>query len=337
MATESDNLSSRPLQLDLADCCLINDFLSFDRTDQYRPLTSPEKRLRTRRQAVDLGATYFGEVLEQASQVIGICMFANIGNFPDGGRPLASLVIIHPDHRRKGHGRKLFERGVIQVRQKGFDRIYTNLNSARTDEMKFIQSAGFQDLDHQHELKLDLSDYPDDKFEYVMLDGMELWTIGELRVSVPDWAAKLHELCTSFIRDIPSRTGLAEGFSDTPEELETKLLTEIEINQDSSYVLLVGGVWAATAWMSKPEKGQDSCYQVMSGVRPDYRRRGFIKLIKRAGFNWCRKAGIRYIHTHQHDTNKPMLELNLSLGFTIKSTSVISCLYLDEQESELST
>ena len=336
MATELDNVSSRPLQLDLADCCLISDFLSFDRTDQDRPLTSPETRLRTRRQAVEQGKTYFGEVLEQASQVVGISCFFNIGTFPDGGLPLASLIMVHPDHRRKGFGRSLFDSGLIQVRQKGFDRIYTSLDSVKTTEMRFIQTIGFKELDRQHELKLALSESSEDMFECVVLDGMELLTIAELRAIDPDWAAKLHELCASFMCDIPSRAGMAEGFSNTPEELETKLLTEIEINQDSSYVLLVGGVWAATAWMSKSEKGQDSCYHVMTGVRPDYRRRGFVKLIKRAGFDWCRKAGIRYIHTSQHDTNKPMLDLNLSLGFAIQSTSIISCLCLDGREEAVS-
>ena len=134
------------------------------------------------------------------------------------------------------------------------------------------------------------------------------------------------------MRDIPSRTGVAEGFPKTAEELKARLLDEIEINLDSSYVLLVEGVWAATAWMSTPEPGQDSCYHFMTGVHSDYRRRGFVKLIKRAGFDWCRTHGIRYIHTNQHDTNKPMLDLNMGLGFKIASTHVMYCHVLDEKE-----
>ena len=170
---------------------------------------------------------------------------------------------------------------------------------------------------------MDLTTITDDEVAPPASSEVQIFSLAQLKETDPRWLEKLHELSLAFIRDIPSRVDSSDIIPDNLEAFEKFLFTEWEIHLEGSSVAIVDGVWAATTWIMQAVAESDWCYHLMTGVRPEYRRRGLVKLLKHNGFAWCKKSEIRYIHTNQHDTNNPMLTLNLNLGFKIMSGYVM--------------
>jgi predicted GNAT superfamily acetyltransferase len=60
---------------------------------------------------------------------------------------------------------------------------------------------------------------------------------------------------------------------------------------------------------------EHSLYQLLTGVRSDYRRKGIALALKLQSIAHARVSGIKTIITNNDPTNKPMLALNERLGF----------------------
>ena len=324
----------RELRLDLPDSQVFNDLMEFVRTED-EPLVSAQERLRYRLKGVEAqGKVYFGSVLEADGQAVGMVCFHNIGEFPRGGNPVGCWTMVHPDYRRTGHGSRMYDEGLARARSQDFNRVYTQVRETNEPGLRFAERCGFREADRQYKLSLDLSTLPTDMIDQDLDEGVEIVSIKKLQETDPNWAQRLYDLCKAFWGDLPSRIRMDDVFPETPEALEKLILDVFEINLESSFVTVIDGTWAATAWLSRPEEGVDWCYHMMTGVHPDFRRRGLVKAMKRAGFAWGKKRGIRYIHTNQHDTNKPMLKLNMDLGFKIDSCYVVLSLDMADESKE---
>jgi RimJ/RimL family protein N-acetyltransferase len=313
----------RAIRQDLPDCQAYNTLMKLTQADD-EPLESPEERLRQRLRGLEAeGRVHLGYVLEDDDQPVGMVICSNIGQFPPGGRPIGVWTMVHPDHRGKGYGRRLFDAALARVRELEFDLFYTSVREGNEAGQRFAQLCGFREVDRQYKLSLDITKRSADMVMGELDEGVQLISIRTLRETEPNWAEQLRELCEAFWDDLPSRFEIGFTLPKTVKAFESMVLAEFEINMDSSVVALVDGTWAATAWLSTPEEGVDWCFHQMTGVRPEFRRRGLVKAMKRFGFAWAKQAGIHTIHTYQHDTNKPMLTLNMDLGFVIDSCTIV--------------
>ena len=59
----------------------------------------------------------------------------------------------------------------------------------------------------------------------------------------------------------------------------------------------------------------DTLYNELTGVLPDYRRRGIALALKQRGIAYAQAAGRTRILTSNATTNRPMLALNERIGF----------------------
>ena len=315
----TSTFSLREMRLDIDDMRTWFDLIEIIRIED-EPNIPPEKMLENRKSAVENdGKVCLGYVLESVDQTVGMVDFSNNATLPNEGTPIHSMVIVKPEFRRLGYGKRLYESGLEQLRERGFDRCLTQIREGNDEGLAFADRLGFSEVVRQYKLTLDLTTITDDEVAPPASSEVQIFSLAQLKETDPRWLEKLHELSLAFIRDIPSRVDSSDILPDNLEAFEKFLFTEWEIHLEGSSVAIVDGVFVATTWIRQAVAKSDWCYHFLTGVRPEYRRRGLVKLLKRAGFAWGKESGIRYIHTSQHDTNKPMLELNLSLGFKIMS------------------
>ena len=320
--TASTSFSLREMRLEIDDLQKWFDLNEFDRVED-EPRPPPEKMLETRKQAVeDHGKTCFGFVLESEEQTVGMVSFHNIGTLLNIGKPIFCDVVINPEFRRRGFGRQLYESGLDRLRELGFDRCVVEVREGNEAALAFTEYLGCSELDRQYLLTIDLTTLSDEGIATNADDTVQLFSLAQLRDTDPQWREKLHDLSKAFEKDIPSRVEVSI-FPEDLDEFEKLLYVEWELDLDGSFVAVIEGVWAATAWISRHTAEEDWRYHIMTGVRPEFRRRGLVKTLKRAGFAWAMRVGIRYIHTNQQESNLPMLTLNRQLGFETKSCYIL--------------
>lgn len=318
MKTSAINL--RAMRLDIEDMQTWFDLIETIRLED-EPNIPAETRLEYRKKAVENeGKICFGYVLESGEKTVGMVSFLNIGTLPSVGNPIACMVIINPKFRRRGFGEQLYASGLDQLRELGFDRCFVNVREGNDEGLAFAERLGFSEVDREYKLTLDLTTLNDDELAIPSDPEVQIFSLAQLKETDPQWAEKLHDLAIAFSKNLPSRVNISDLFPDNLDAFEKLLCSEWEINLDGSSVAMIDRVWVATTWIAQAVPDSDWCYHLMTGVRPEYRRRGLVKLLKRAGFAWGKESGIRYIHTNQHDSNKPMLSLNLGLGFKIMNS-----------------
>jgi RimJ/RimL family protein N-acetyltransferase len=318
MDAASHSFGLRDMRLEIDDLQKWSDLIEFDRAEG-EPRVSPDAMLEKRKQAVeDHGKTCFGFAIESEAQTVGMVSFFDIGTLPKLGTPIFVVVMVNPKYRRRGLGRRLYASGLDRLRELGFDRCITNVREGNEAALAFADHLGCSELDRAYLLTMDLATLPDEGIAMKSDDTVQIFSLAELRDTDAQWREKLHDLCKAFEKDLPSRVEVSI-FPEDLDEFEKRLLVEWKMDLGGSFVAVTDGVWAGTTWVSQPTAGDDWCFHIMTGVRPEFRRRGLVKTLKRAGFAWGKSAGIRYILTNQQESNLPMLALNRQLGFETKS------------------
>ena len=77
-----------------------------------------------------------GWVVEDARKIVGFA----VGDARDGN---IWALFVHPDHERRGHGRRLHDAMVAWLRSRGLERLWLT-TEAGTRAQRFYEAAGWQ-------------------------------------------------------------------------------------------------------------------------------------------------------------------------------------------------
>jgi len=306
----------RPLRLDLADMQILCNLLEFDRKP-HEPLRTAEARLEDR--TVD-GCSAMGSVAEIDGIPVGVTTLMKPPGdvFPD---TIGIWVVVHPEHRRQGIGRRLAGAEMAQCIEAGFPAQLTAVSLDEAPGLALAEATGFREIDRGWQLTFDIDTWDSTAGEQVLQaahdDGVEVLSLANLARKRDGWAACLHPLAHECAGDVPTTMDLPSDdmVGATPDAFEVKLQT-LRIDMDASFVAMVDGNCAATSWITRPT--DEVCCVTMTGTGRAYRRRGLVKALKQAAFKWCSSHGVRWINTQQHESNMPMLDLNKRLGFKVQ-------------------
>ncbi|MAG36461.1 MAG: hypothetical protein CL878_09485 [Dehalococcoidia bacterium] len=325
--TEVDvmTITVRELQSTLDDMQVVTRFVNAW-LPEYLPRRTAEARLQDHMDACASSEFIsFGFIAESDGEPVGVASAGNAGLAIINGA-ISLMVFIESDHRRQGIGKHLMDMASGFAADAGYTHWFTTLPEEHTDSLTWARAHGFEEVDRGYHLAFTVSTW-DAATGRKILDetkgkGVCIASLVELQQEHEDWAERLQELCLSFAKDLPIAFNVAEMFHSDTEAFIKSLKIEMKTDFAGSFVALIDGEWAATAWLAKPEQDADWCGHSMTGVHPDYRRRGLVKALKQAGFDWARRKGLTAIHTHQQESNAPMLDLNRRLGFEVKTCMV---------------
>lgn len=221
---------------------------------------------------------------------------------------------VHPDFQRRGIGQALLEHVLREIAPKNPISIRTFSREDYAGTRRFLDRNGFAEAKRTWESFLDLASFDFGPYagqpEQVEAQGIRLVHLPELQ-QLPDWADHLLELYNTIQLDVPDFDPAA---AMEKELFKTNYLGSGSFLADGQYIALDGERWVgmSTLWSTSD---QTMLNTGLTGVRPEYRRRGIALALKLRTLAWARARGVVSVRTTNASSNVGMLAINEQMGF----------------------
>jgi GNAT superfamily N-acetyltransferase len=230
-------------------------------------------------------------------------------------------LTVHPAHWGHGVGSGLYDLALEDIRGRGARRLVTNVREDRPTAIQFAINRGFEQTGFGNRgLRLDVQSATLERSREaatrVRESGIRIVSLTEF---APD-EAMLRALCATdnaSAASIPS----SEEWVDMPfDEWKRYVLGSPGYDPDAFFVALDGERPVGLSFLElRPRNTATTGY---TGVHPEYHRRGIARALKLHVVQWAQERGIKAIFTGNDVNNKPMLAINLELGFQPTVTNV---------------
>ncbi|HYF79986.1 MAG TPA: GNAT family N-acetyltransferase [Symbiobacteriaceae bacterium] len=221
---------------------------------------------------------------------------------------------VHPDHQGRGIGQALLAHVLAAIAPKNPISIRTFSREDYAATRRFLDRNGFVEAKRTWESFLDLTSFDFGPYagqpEQVEGQGIRLVTLPELQ-DQPDWEGRLLDLYNAIQLDVPDFDPAA---ATEKEYFRKNYLGSPSFLAEGQYVALDGERWVglSTLWsMSDPSMLNTG----LTGVLPEYRRRGIALALKLRSLQWARSRGATSIRTTNASSNVGMLAINERMGF----------------------
>jgi GNAT superfamily N-acetyltransferase len=223
-------------------------------------------------------------------------------------------ILVDRTHWGTGIGRALYACAMEALAQAGATRIYAYLREDLPDAEAWAARRGFTRTGHGDRVsRLDVQnatlDKARDALKRAESSGIRVATLAELGASEA-LLRSVKELDDETSPDIPEEENYeAPSF----EEWKSITLDRPGISPETFWIALDGNRPVGMA----PLRVRSGGYAVnfYTAVARSYRGRGLASALKLQGIEWARSNGIRYLVTGNDPANKPMLAVNVSLGY----------------------
>lgn len=222
-------------------------------------------------------------------------------------------VLVHPDHRKQGIGSALYAQVLDGLTPLNPVALIADTYQNCPENIRFLESRGFEVFIRDCTLRLDVAAFDltayGDYERQLRAQHIELRSATEL-ADDPNRDQKLYELDRILSADAPQHEHAPErsladyvdfaitGSSALPDALFVAL-------HDDSYV----------GFTQVMASGEQVLYQLLTGVRREYRRRNIALALKLRTIAYAKAGQIETIITSNDPSNYPMLALNERLGF----------------------
>jgi len=221
---------------------------------------------------------------------------------------------VHPGLQRRGIGDALLNQVLHAVLQKGAISLRTYTREDYTDALRFLQRRGFAEAKRTWVSELDLAEFDFAPYvghpERVEAAGIRLVQLPELQ-GTADWQERLRILYNALQADVPD---IDPANPITEEMFREGYLRRGACIPEGHFIALDCDRWVglSTLWKgSEPNRMNVG----LTGVLPEYRRRGIALALKLRAMAWAREQGVTWLKTNNASTNQGMLAINERLGF----------------------
>lgn len=217
--------------------------------------------------------------------------------------------LVHPRHRRRGLGTKLFDRAMHHAKQLGAKVAHTNIFYDNVVAKRFLTKLGFRFVRLYLELRLNFSNVHlvniDQPFicRYLKHSEEDKLTRLQNRSFADTWGYN-----PSTVEEISYRTSLP---SYSPRNII------VAYDRDRP----IGYCWTKVN-LGKQVGDRKEGRIYMLGVDPDYRGRGIGKMVLLAGLYHLKSKGFRIVELTVDSKNKAATSLYRSIGFEVWTTSL---------------
>lgn len=253
---------------------------------------------------------------EQTGEVLG---FAGLWQNPWAFSPrtFEAEIRVHPGARRRGIGRRLWERLAAALRARDALRVKTQVWEAMPAGAAFAARLGFREVLRAWESRLDVAGFAAAAFQPALARsraaGVEFTTLAAQRAHHPERLRELRAAEMEIAEDVPRPAG--EPYTPLPFEQWMERVVEAPwALPDAYFIALVDGEYAGISGLFRPQVG-DWLNQGLTGVRRRYRGRGIATALKVLTVAYARDHGVREIRTWNETHNQRMLAINTKLGF----------------------
>lgn len=242
--------------------------------------------------------------------------FSYVGQSPELEPTMAIVrLMVHPAHQQRGYGRTLLDHAETTASEHGVDRLLGSTLETRPRDMRFMEQAGFREIDREWRSTLNLEHFDASTWQgaldQVTSSGIRIVPVAAIGEELSDWKRDLHRLYVQVEADVPANFPiLAVSF----EDFEALVLGH-RLLADGFLVAMDGDQMVGLTEPLLVDDEPTAIDQSMTGVRSDYRGRGIATALKAASAVWAVSRGYTTIRTNNDQSNAAMLAVNDRLGF----------------------
>jgi mycothiol synthase len=225
-------------------------------------------------------------------------------------------LFVSPAWQGRGIGRAFFAKIQERLTPRDPLALATWTQESLPRSLRFLQDRGFVEVLREWESRLDPSAFDPAPFAdvepRVLAQGLTIHTLAELRAADPDCNRKLYEAIWKIEEDVPR--------SDpefTPPAFDAWLerhLANPNLLPEAQFIAVHQGRYVGISQLSRMQASPD-LDTGLTGVLPEYRRRGIALALKLRAVAYARRVGAPAIRTWNETRNRGMLSINERLGF----------------------
>ena len=265
----------------------------------------------------DLGGVVDYWLAEQGGHVVGIGTAFTMLRY---GKPTLRFaeIGVHPDHERRGVGRRLWTRMASDLRAAGVDEVLSVAWDRKPGALPFARAQGFNPAlgEVDHALRIDLTGQDLDPLQpfvdRVTDAGLRVAPLSDLRGEVHDWFERIYALWTTCDGLIPTTLSHTKP---TPEAFRTTELEGPNALDGGWFIALDGDDWVGVSELRIKAGAPWPIFPGLTGVLPSHQGRGVATALKVLGLRWAQAAGHPRHETRNLEGNVAMLTINEQLGF----------------------
>jgi RimJ/RimL family protein N-acetyltransferase len=182
--------------------------------------------------------------------------------------------------------------------------------------LAFAKNLGFTEKKRAWESRLNPSDVDVASFQKyadkTSEEGIKISTLSEEQARGPDSLRKLYELSQELMADLPLPVPYTPVSYEQWESMELKNPSLIP---DCYFIASDGPRYVGLSAALRSDKEPRTLYQILTGVRREYRHRGLAMALKLRVIDFAIRNQYDKIKTWNDTDNAPILAVNTKLGF----------------------
>jgi GNAT superfamily N-acetyltransferase len=225
-------------------------------------------------------------------------------------------VQVDPRYHGKGVGGQIYEKLAGDLEKLDATTAWAIVKEDLPRALTFTQKLGFSEKKRAWESRLDPSDVDVARFQKyadkASDEGIKISTLTEEQARGPDSVRKLYELSQELMADVPLQASYTKTSFEQWEAFELK---NPGLIPDCYFIASDGPRYVGLSFAVRSDKEPRTLYQLLTGVRREYRGRGVAIALKLRVVDFARQNQYDKIKTWNDSDNAPMLGVNTKLGF----------------------
>lgn len=224
-------------------------------------------------------------------------------------------IDVDPSFWGRGIGSALYDLMLHAIRRRGAKRLYARFRDDLPEAERFARNRGFvpsgrTDRMSRLEVKWARLETCREAYRRVSDAGIRITTLAELAPSDEELLRAVHRLEDETLRDVPS----AEEYVSMPfERWRARALEAPGFSFAAFWLALEGDRPVGTAELRLREAR--AAFNAYTCVDRAYRGKGIARALKLRTVEWAAQNGVDVIYTGNDLDNKPMLAINIDLGY----------------------
>ncbi len=228
------------------------------------------------------------------------------------------FVIVRPEWRNQGVGRRLYEDVEQAARTEGVKKLEVSVRDNFPECRAFAERRGFQERSHSIGMTLDLMEFDDRPYDAIIerlkAEGFQFTTMEALG-NTEEVQRKLYELNDTAASETPGAEGVHSWLSF--EDFREKVCAANWYKPAGQMVVLetATGIWVSMSAITRFQD-VDYAYNLFTGTDSRYRGRKLAQAVKVLALRFARDVlKVQTVKTHHNAKNDPMIAIDRKLGY----------------------